>query len=331
MAVAGRYNMMILPEIGITFKNCKMEARCSLIEAYCARLRLDDPSVLQPTVETLRLLTERHLEYVPFENISMHLSQKEEPVVLERDKLIHKILVQGRGGCCLELNGLFHLFLKQLGYAVQLVPCWVNAGRERGHKSKKAKFRVQQSHFFLLVSASKKMWMVDVGLGEPPCHPLEYGLNQQTQQTPDGMKSRIVWDPRGPWVDGSTGKTRTCLVLEWWQQGAWEPRLQWDVELDSKRTLESFRHVIGILTHPKSSFARRLIVCKLTRTEKVSMSGHTLKRTSPRFEEASSVYQTLESEQDVHRVLQEEFGICVGDIDWTKSDSSANTKLWEHL
>jgi arylamine N-acetyltransferase len=200
MAVAGRYNMMILPEIGITFKNCKMEARCSLIEAYCARLRLDDPSVLQPTVETLRLLTERHFEYVPFENISMHLSQKEEPVVLERDKLIHKILVQGRGGCCLELNGLFHLFLKQLGYAVQLVPCWVNAGRERGHKSKKAKFRVQQSHFFLLVSASKKMWMVDVGLGEPPCHPLEYGLNQQTQQTPDGMKSRIVWDPRGPWM-----------------------------------------------------------------------------------------------------------------------------------
>ena len=310
----------------------------TFIEAYCARLHLSSTQ-LTTTRENLGLLMERHLQYIPFENLSMHTTS-DDPIVLTRQQLINKVLLQNRGGCCLELNGLFCYFLQALGYQVRLVPCWVNAGRERGHASTKPKFRVRQSHFFLLVSVDASiLYMVDVGLGEPACHPLAYGTQHLNaiQRTPEGMKSRIRWDKT--WRDGERC-WRTCLLLEWQKHKQWEPRLQWDVA-DAPLTtpqdpitdinLGAFRPVVSILLHPKSSFSRRLIVCKLTRTKKVSLIGRVLRMTSPRC--GGSVQQTvLESDKEVYEILSREFGIQKkDDIDFAASDESANTQLWQHL
>jgi arylamine N-acetyltransferase len=387
--------------------DAKLERDQSLIEAYRERLHLSPSTPLTPTLATLRLLTERHLQYIPFENLSMHFESTtskssasdtdiEPPVVLSPDRLIDKILVRRRGGCCLELNGLFRMLLDALGYpTTTFVPCWVFAGQERGHGSKKAKFRTKQSHFVILVSilhpntttstascnstgtsmdTSNCSYIVDVGLGEPPLGPLVYShdMLDQAQETPDAMKSRIVWDPRGTWVDGQ-GRQRKCILLEWLVHGpqenqgksgsvsekVWEPRLQWDVNdapLDhdnacstvssrpptalstSGRSLESFRYVIDILTEKKSSFARKIIVCRLTRTEKMTLSGRTLKITSNRFG-ADNVDQRqtiveLNSEQEVMTILRERFGIVLQKAEQlclVKSDGSSNSKLWDHL
>lgn len=357
------------------------EQRARLIQAYRDRLHLNhdtqqeddttsghddanDSSSLPPTLDTLRLLAERHLQYIPFENLSLHMKppslktgkKQPPPVVLSMDELIDKLLVHRRGGCCLELNGLFCLLLDALGYTTRLVPCWVFAGQERGHASKKPKFRTRQSHFVILVQIPDnncRRYMVDVGLGEPPLGPLEYGTDAITQEqdTSDGMKSRIVWDPRGAWVDGK-GKERKCVLLEWWlgEAKGWEPRLQWDVNdaplvcLDNGAsatategpTLESFRYVIDILTSKKSSFACKVIVSRLTRTQKITLSGRTLKVTSPRFgADRRQVCTDLCSPSEVAAVLKEHFGIVLcGDTQelcFAASEESANTKLWDHL
>jgi arylamine N-acetyltransferase len=384
----------------------------SLIKAYRERLHLSPSTPLTPTLESLRLLTERHLQYIPFENLSMHFdptashtdSYTEPPVVLSPDKLIDKILIRRRGGCCLELNGLFRMLLDALGYpTTTFVPCWVFAGPERGHGSKKAKFRTKQSHFVILVSilhpshqhqsddndttqtitttasCSNSSYIVDVGLGEPPLGPLVYShdMLDQAQETPEAMQSRIVWDPRGTWVDGQ-GRQRKCILLEWLVHGpqqnqegssgssssekGWEPRLQWDVNdapleqehdhassamstrpLTTLSTndpiLESFRYVIDILTEKKSSFARKIIVCRLTRTEKMTLSGRTLKITFDRFGSAGNADQRqtiveLDTEQEVMTVLKERFGIVLRKTEQlclVKSDGSSNSKLWDHL
>jgi hypothetical protein len=80
----------------------------------------------------------------------------------------------------------------------------------------------------------------------------------------------------------------------------WEPCLQWDVHdaplgndaraavssrpaVAPSPSLESFRYVIDILTDKRSSFARKLIVCGLTRTAKTTLLGRTLKITCDRF------------------------------------------------
>lgn len=140
--------------------------------------------------------------------------------------LYDKILCRKRGGCCFELNGLLGHYLLELGYpVVKLVPCWIYAGPERGHSSsRRAKFRTRQTHAFLLVrtptctcNGGGDSFIVDVGLGEPPLHPLGYGPDVLgvTQRTPDGMQSRIVREER-EWTDGD-GRVRRFLRLEWWR------------------------------------------------------------------------------------------------------------------
>jgi len=301
-----------------------------LVDSYRQRLFLSNTE-LSPSVKTLGMLMERHLEFIPFENLSQY---DEEPIVLERTQLIEKLLKRKRGGCCLELNGLFAMFLRGLGYKVWLVPCFLFAGSERGHASNRPVFRTTASHFMLLVQVDSKRYMVDVGLGEPAMGPLEYTLGKE-QTTCDGLCSRIVWDPQGTWIDGK-GNKKTCLVLDWLKDGCWEHRLQWDVKdapLDQPPTtcydLESFRYVIDILLHEKSSFARKSIVCKLTRDCKTSLAGNRLKRTQPRVNGTVSVV-VIHTDADVTSVLEAEFGISEsGCVDAIRG--SEFPKLWKHL
>jgi len=198
-----------------------------LDSAYRLRLHIDQADPLEADGNTLRRLVEAHLRYIPFENLSMHgcrdLSNNacDEPVIpLNLPLLYNKVLERNRGGCCFELNGLLGHYLLELGYpVVKLVPCWVYAGPERGHaRSKKAKFRTRQTHAFLLVRTHDgQSYIADVGLGEPPLHPLKYGKDMldEEQITPEGMRSRIVREERD-WVDGD-GRVRKCLLLEWWR------------------------------------------------------------------------------------------------------------------
>ena len=55
---------------------------------------------------------------MPFENLSIHLG---EPISLDEDELIGKIVSRRRGGFCYELNGAFALLLQALGVHVERV------------------------------------------------------------------------------------------------------------------------------------------------------------------------------------------------------------------
>ena len=193
--------------------------------AYRDRLHSPPTDPLPPDGITLRRLVEAHLRYIPFENLSLHGCRPgggddEPPIPLSLPLLHDKILRRKRGGCCFELNGLLGHYLLELGYFVKLVPCWIYAGPERGHSSsRRAKFRTRQTHAFLLARTPgvEESFIVDVGLGEPPLHPLRYGPSVLgvTQRTPDGMQSRVVQEER-EWTDGD-GRVRRCLRLEWWR------------------------------------------------------------------------------------------------------------------
>jgi arylamine N-acetyltransferase len=319
-----------------------------LVNAYRKRFQLQDDYELPPTVETLQTITELHLQHIPFENLSLHIEADVPSIVMNKEDIMHKFFVKGRGGCCLELNGLFAMLLEDLGYSsIMMLPCWINAGKERGHRAKYSKFRTVASHFLLVVSIpdSDERYIVDVGFGEPPLGPLIYNEEWigKEQVTAEGMKSRIVWDPKGAWVDGQ-GVTRICMLLEWWQGEYWEPRLQWDLPdapLDKdepprvQRTLDSFDYVIPVLMDKKSSHRRKSIACKLTRDSKISLSGLRLKVTTPRFGPEQVVTITeLESEEEVLLVLRERFGIELQEDEelvLTPADLVMASRLWNHL
>jgi len=84
-------------------------------EAYLRRLGLQAP--IATDLDGLRRLQRAHLEAIPFENSSV---LRGEPIVLEEPPLVRKVVDEGRGGFCFELNGAFAWLLGVLGFEVAL-------------------------------------------------------------------------------------------------------------------------------------------------------------------------------------------------------------------
>ena len=85
------------------------------VKAYFERIGLEMPERIVPDSELLRKLQFAHCTAVPYENLDMI---RDVPTSLEADALFEKIVVQGRGGLCFELNGSFGNLLRELGYGV---------------------------------------------------------------------------------------------------------------------------------------------------------------------------------------------------------------------
>jgi N-hydroxyarylamine O-acetyltransferase len=86
------------------------------LPAYLQRLNYTGP--LTSSAETLRALHQAHLLAVPFENLDIPLGR---PIIPEEAALFRKIVEEGRGGFCYELNGLFAALLRELGFKVTLL------------------------------------------------------------------------------------------------------------------------------------------------------------------------------------------------------------------
>src|SRR5260370_39220122 len=80
------------------------------LAASLRRIAVARPDAVDATAR--RALHRAHLMAVPFENLSIHLG---EPISLDEDDLIGKIVDRRRGGFCYELNGAFAPLLEALG------------------------------------------------------------------------------------------------------------------------------------------------------------------------------------------------------------------------
>src|SRR5215213_9188134 len=110
------------------------------VQAYLRRINYRGE--FAPTAAALRELHRAHLLAVPFENLDIHLGR---PIVLEQQALFDKIVTRWRGGFCYELNGLFALLLRDLGFNVTLLA----AGVARADGS----FGPEFDHLTLLVTS----------------------------------------------------------------------------------------------------------------------------------------------------------------------------------
>ncbi len=89
--------------------------------------RINFHSEIKPDIETLQLLHKNHLLNIPFENLDIHSGRK---IILEKEKLLNKIVNEERGGFCYELNGAFYELLISIGYKVKRISAGV-AGKDR--------------------------------------------------------------------------------------------------------------------------------------------------------------------------------------------------------
>ncbi|MFF5366181.1 arylamine N-acetyltransferase [Streptomyces sp. NPDC013187] len=261
----------------------------SQVDAYLRRLGVQHPA--WPTVDALRELHLRHLQAVPFENLSIHLGEE---IVLAEERLLDKVVGARRGGFCYELNGSFGALLSALGYDVALL-----AARVYGDEGR---LGIPYDHLALRVrTVDGGDWLADVGFGAHSHLPLAFG-DRGEQEDPGGT-FRIV--EAGPDAAGARGGHGTVEAadLDVFRDG----RPQYRLEV-RPRALGDF--VAGAWWHstsPVSHFTRSL-VCSLVTEEggRITLSGRRLTVTAA---DGTREERELGTDEEVLGVYRERFGI----------------------
>ena len=124
------------------------------VKKYFERIGMELPDPVIPNSELLRKLHFAHCTTVPYENLDMIRGI---PTSLEEDALYQKIVEEGKGGICFELNGSFGFLLKALGYKVTDYA----ARYLRGEST-----LPMRRHRVMRVEATDGVWLCDVGVGE---------------------------------------------------------------------------------------------------------------------------------------------------------------------
>lgn len=121
------------------------------------------------TKENLDKLVYEHQCHVPFEAFDCVAGMPE--ILLDRDTLFHKIVENRRGGFCFELNGMFVLLLRSLGFDAYSCVCRVAATRD---------VLGGLTHRGTIVRLDGRKYIVDVGLGGPMA-PFAVELSEEKQ------------------------------------------------------------------------------------------------------------------------------------------------------
>jgi N-hydroxyarylamine O-acetyltransferase len=267
------------------------------VDAYLRRLGVQRPA--SPTADALRELHLRHLQTVPFENLSIHLGEE---IVLEENRLLEKVVGAGRGGFCYELNGLFGALLAALGFEVALL-----AARVYGDEGR---LGIPYDHLALRVgTVDGGVWLADVGFGTHSHYPLAYEERGE-QRDPGGMFRVVASGPDAAGVQGGAFGAGSAeqVDLDVFRNGEPEYRLE-----TRPRVLGDF--VAGAWWHstsPVSHFTRSLVCSRLTDDGgRVTLSGRGLTVTGA---DGTRDTRELTTDEEVLAVYRERFGIELGAV-----------------
>lgn len=248
------------------------------VERYLARIGYDGPLAVDR--DTLEALQRAHMTAVPFENVDVYTRV---PVRTGTDWSLPKVVDQGRGGWCFELNGAFGALLAALGFRVLRLAAAVVL---RGPTD-------VVDHLTLEVLLDDGPYLVDVGFGDGPCRPL--ALNRSGLQ--DGLVASFEL-VRGPQA--------TTLVRH---DGSSPPAPQYRfrrvaVTLDDLEPASQRLQADHTMIWHTRAFASRLVDGGPGR---ISLLGRTLRRTSP----DGTVDDTPVADGDWSAVLKTHFGLQV--------------------
>lgn len=250
------------------------------LDTYLTRLGYS--SAPPPTLKTLRELQLRHTAEFPFETLSTMLHA---PVHVDSPSVQDKLLRQGRGGYCFELNQLFLLLLQALGFEAHgLTGRVVMGGPEDAQTAR--------THMLVLVTLDAVRYIADVGFGGMvPTGPLL--LDSEAQQTTPHEPYRLTL------VDGTY--TLRALVT-----GGWRAMYLFDLQ-----AVAPIDYTVGnwyVSTHPDSPFLGQLMVARTGPGLRKTLSNGSF--AIHRMGEASERVQ-LRDVDALLEVLRDEFAIRV--------------------
>lgn len=212
--------------------------------------RIGISSRVKPDYETLKLIMERHMLSVPFENLDI---QDSVDIRLDLESIYRKVVERKRGGYCYELNGLAYWLLTSLGYKVTML-----SGRVLGDHGE---YGPEFDHMLLKVSVEQD-YVFDVGFGDSSRIPVP--LTGETVSDISGKYSI------GKWENGIFNYQKEI-------EGSWKSQYIFSLE---PRKIDDFLEMNRYQqTSPNSHFIKSLICSMATPTGRITVSGNTLKIT----------------------------------------------------
>ena len=267
-----------------------------------------------PTAAALQALHRAHLLAVPFENLDIHLGR---PIMLDQGALFDKIVTRRRGGFCYELNGLFALLLRGLGFDVTLLAAGVaradgGFGPEFDHLTLLVQSPLSiipgQSHQPVnheqlavantqhsppsprpsIPNPQSPTWLADVGFGDSFRAPLRFVAGVEHEQ--DGRAYRLDRD----------GEHYTLMQRD---AASWAP--QYRFTLQPHAWAEYADMCRYHQTSPESSFTRKRVCTLAIPDGRITLSDHTLIVTA----HGQRTEQLLPDDPAFQAALREYFGV----------------------
>jgi len=245
---------------------------------YLQRIGLREDTI-SPDIETLRRLHRAHLLSVPFENLDIHWKR---PIALDVDLFYRKVVVEGRGGFCYELNGLFNELLISIGFTTRLISARV--GRPDGG------FGPEFDHAAIVVSVAGREYLADVGFGDFATEPLRFAVDEEQLDSNGVFKIEEA--------DGEAFVVKKQVGDEWKNEYLFT---------DIERELAEFTAMCDFQQYsPDSHFTKGKICSIMTENGRKTISETSFVL---RVDGRPSHEEAIRNEDDFALVLEREFGI----------------------
>lgn len=248
------------------------------IDDYLARIGIGRP---ESTAAGLARLQQAQLDAIAFENIDPLLGILPG---LDTPAVVEKLLKQGRGGYCFELNGLMGLALDELGFAYRPIMARVRMGRDEGGP---------RHHLAFIVEADGESWLVDAGFGGPYARfPLLLNSRQPQQQPHGTYRVRHEAD---------SGEH----VVEQQQRDGWFALYGFDRAAVRRCDLDAANMLCA--TWEQSLLARNLLLCRYTDFGRIQLFNTNFSE----FRADAQTSRTVETAEQLKALVRNNFGIAV--------------------
>lgn len=251
------------------------------VKKYLSRIGVDGDNIPAPGYELLKMLQYNHVLTVPYENLDI-ISGK--ALSLELEDVYKKVVTDGRGGYCFELNRLFEWLLCELRFKTESY----SARFWRGESG-----IPQRRHRVIAAFIEGKTYISDVGIGSPaPRIPLL--LEEGTVQEFFGESYRFERDSEFGWV------------LYELSHGEW--RRYFSFTEDKAQEIDFVMPSFYCEKHPDSKFNKSLMVAIKTAEGRKSIDGNVYKEFVGN--KLSLIKENI-SDKRLSEILKSEFGLTV--------------------
>ena len=259
------------------------------LAAWLQRIGIDQAPEA-PTLPLLDALIAGQLAHIPFENLDALLGRS---VSIDLPAVFDKLVRQGRGGYCFELNTLLCAGLKALGYTVTPL-----AARVRWNVPEATPTGL--SHMLLRVEVAHESYIADVGFGGPtPDRALSLSLPPD-----EGTPYRLLPTP----VAAASGTGFHCLDLAVRDASADDAgwRVIYRFDLTPQPGIDFVARNWYVSTHSDSHFTHTLMVARTDGDTRLALGNGNL---SERAADGSVRKTVLTSADAVIDTLAERFHI----------------------